>query len=313
MDDHDQYNGCMSRSTFSEQVALVALLRERPNGLKWADITALVRDAGSAVTARDDLRCDGLFLDPVADEFGQAADREVTAWLADGLEFLTIVDPRYPQAVRDIHEAPPFLFARGEVRVDDPGLSVVGSRDASAMGLKMAASIATALVGERLSVISGLAAGIDTAAHEAALAAGGRPVGVIGTGIRRTYPAANFDLHRRVAENGVLLSQFLPDAPPQKHTFLMRNATMSGYGLATVVVEAGEHSGARSQARMAVEHGRPVILTDLVVAKTDWAKALIDRPGVYVASSTSEVIDVIRRVRSADDRVEASLRDLVLA
>lgn len=175
----------------------------------------------------------------------------------------------------------------------------------------MAASVASALVGEGLSVVSGVAAGIDTTALQTAIDAGGRPVGVIGTGIRKTYPAETRELHAHVAKMGLLLSQFWPDAPPQKHTFLMRNATMSGYSLATVVVEAGEHSGARAQARMAVEHGRPVILTDLVVASTDWGRALVDRPGVTVASSVHEVVEAIRAIRSADDAIDAALRSLV--
>jgi DNA processing protein len=94
----------------------------------------------------------------------------------------------------------------------------------------------------------------------------------------------------------MLLSQFWPDAPPQQHNFPMRNAVMSGYGVATVVVEAGEHSGARTQARMAVHHGRPVILTDLVVNSTEWGKELFDRPDVYLASSIDDVTKVVDKL-----------------
>lgn len=90
-----------------------------------------------------------------------------------------------------------------------------------------------------------------------------------------------------------MLSQFWPDAPPTKTTFPVRNATMSGYGRATIVVDAGETSGARIQARMGVEHGRPVILSDGVVRANEWARTLQQRPGVYVASSADEVLDVV--------------------
>jgi DNA processing protein len=159
--------------------------------------------------------------------------------------------------------------------------------------------------------VSGLALGIDAAAHRSALDAGGRTVGVIATGINKVYPAQNRGLHQEIAERGLLLSQFWPDAPPRKHTYLMRNATMSGYGIATVVVQAGETSGARTQARLAVEHGRPVILTDLVVNANEWAKALVGRPGVHVASSIGEVMAVV------DDLIQAlaggSLQKLVTA
>lgn len=133
---------------------------------------------------------------------------------------------------------------------------------------------------------------------------------MIGTGIEKVYPAGNRALQAEIGERGLVLSQFWPDAPPQRFTFLMRNATMSGYGLATIVVEAGEHSGARAQARMAVEHGRPVILTDLVERSTKWGSELVGRPGVYVASSSDDVMAAVRQIRdreSVSSRVLAGL------
>lgn len=299
-------------SSFEEQAALVALLRARPGGLSWPELTTRIRDAANVERVIDDLQPNqGLFPDPEFADALAVADKDVRTWHDEGLEFVTILDGRYPASMRDVHQAPPFLFARGELRDADPGISIVGSRNASPDGLRIASSIATAAVEDGLSVISGLAAGIDTVAHSTALRVGGRPVGVIGTGIRKTYPASNRDLHNEVATHGLLLSQFWPDAAPQKYTFLMRNATMSGYGIATVVVEAGEHSGARAQARIAVEHGRPVILTDLVLKRTEWAKALEGRPGVSIASSTQDVMDVIRQIRSVDDTITDALRSLV--
>lgn len=301
-------------SSFEEQAALVALLRTRPNGLSWPELTTRVRDEASVERVIDDLQPNqALFPDPEFADALAVAEKDVHAWHSEGLTFLTILDGRYPASMRDIHQAPPFLFARGELRESDPGISIVGSRNASPSGLKIAEAVAIAAVEDGLSVISGLAAGIDTVAHTTALRHGGRPVGVIGTGIRKAYPAANRELHGEVAERGLLLSQFWPDAPPQKHTFLMRNATMSGYGLATVVVEAGEHSGARAQARIAVEHGRPVVLTDLVFERTQWAKTLEGRPGVTIASSTQDVVDAIRQIRAADDSISDAIRSLVSA
>jgi DNA processing protein len=155
-----------------------------------------------------------------------------------------------------------------------------------------------------------IALGIDTAAHRAALGAGGRTVAVIGTGIDRVYPAENRKLQGEIAARGLLLSQFWPDAPARKHTFLSRNATMSGYGLATVVVEAGEHSGARVQARIAVEHGRPVILTDLVVERNEWAQALVPRPGVHVANSVASVLAVVEQLTAERGAVGSELQRL---
>lgn len=272
-----------------EQAALIALLRERPSGLTWAQITDAVLERGGASQARHALVADALFED---DEYGNrlaVARSDLADWSQRGYQFWHILDERYPARVRDIHEAPPFLFAQG-ARVDnDLAVSVVGSRKASASGLRMATAISELLVSKGITVVAGLAAGIDTAAHRAALTAGGRTVAVVGTGLNRSYPSANTALQNRIAEDGLVLSQFWPDAPPQQHNFPMRNAVMSGYGVATIVVEAGEHSGSRIQARMAVNHGRPVILTDAVVNQNTWAKELRDRPGVYVVSSTDEV------------------------
>lgn len=184
------------------------------------------------------------------------------------------------------------FFAAGDVVADDIAVSVVGSREASARGIEIARELARELVARKVTVVSGLAPGIDTAAHRAALDAGGRTVAVIGTGINRTYPTENRDLRAEIAARGLLLSQFWSNAPAQRQSFLMRNTAMSGYGLATVVVEAGEYSRARSQARMAVEHGRRVILPAQVVAQNQWARSLLGRPGVYLTRSLRYTLDL---------------------
>lgn len=301
----------MRAAAGSEQAALVALLQSRPRGMSWPAIMTAVFSADSAVTVWEELTPDVL-------DFGEAtpldaAAAEIARWRASGLTFVTIFDEDYPRRLRGVHQAPPVLFARGSLRSDDRAVSVVGSREASERGRMIARGVATSLVAEGVTVVAGLALGIDTEAHVAALAAGGRTVAVIGTGINRAYPAANAGLHEEIAARGLLLSQFWPDAPPQKHTFLMRNATMSGYGLATVVVEAGEQSGARAQARMAVEHGRPVILTDLVVERNEWAKQLLGRPGVHAASGLSDVMTIVRRLVDDASAVTDTLRQLVTA
>ncbi|MHB8449973.1 MAG: DNA-processing protein DprA [Mycobacteriales bacterium] len=293
------------RSARSEQAALVALLQSRPQGLGWPAIMAAVFAADSAITVWDELTPDVL-------DFGERTPLDAAAaiarWRDQDLTVVTIFDDDYPRRLRGVHDAPPVLFARGSLRPDDQAVSVVGSRAASERGLMIARGVASALAAEGVTVVAGLALGIDTEAHVTALATGGRTVAVLGTGINRAYPAANARLQDEIATRGLLLSQFWPDAPPQRHTFLMRNATMSGYGLATVVVEAGEQSGARAQARMAVGHGRPVILTDLVVERNDWAKALLGRPGVHVAASPEDVLEVVRGLIDEGDQVGDALR-----
>jgi DNA processing protein len=107
-----------------------------------------------------------------------------------------------------------------------------------------------------------------------------------------------------VAGAGVLISQFLPDAPASRTSFPMRNVTMSGLGKASIIVEAGERSGTRIQARAAVEHGRAVILTDVVVNATEWGKQLVGRPGVYVAESTAEVMSIVESLVAEEIRLD---------
>ena len=303
----------MSASDRQEQAALVALLRDRSAERRWPEVTAEILEAGSARELWLRRAPATLVGVPGEPEPLTLAAQQIRRWAERGWKLTTILDRDYPARLREIHQAPPFLFSRGQLRPDDTAVSVVGSRNASERGLAIAAGVARELVARRVTVVAGLARGIDTAAHRMALDAGGRTVGVIATGIGRVYPPENVALHEEIATRGLLLSQFWPEAPPQKHTFLMRNATMSGYGLATVVVEAGEKSGARVQARLAVEHGRPVILTDLVVQRNEWARALLRRPGVYPADGLREVAAIVDQLIAERASVGAALDRLASA
>ncbi|OBK67171.1 hypothetical protein A5653_17620 [Mycobacterium colombiense] len=294
-----------------EHAALIALLRTRPNGLNWRKLTEQVLEYGSASEVWDFFNPPQLIPAPAAGAALGQATADLDEWDRDGMRFLSVLDKEFPHRLLDIVETPPFLFGRGRVEADDLGMSVVGSRKASSRALEMAAGIANYLVGKGLTVISGLAVGIDTAAHRAALDASGRTVAFVASGLTRTYPAENAGLQADIIDHGgLVLSQFLPGAPPRKQHFLMRNALMSGYGLATIVVEAGEYSGARAQARMAVDHGRPVILTDLVYQANDWARDLAKRPGVHVAASLKEIDELVEEIRSEPGRLDAALRQL---
>jgi DNA protecting protein DprA len=184
----------------------------------------------------------------------------------------------------------------GTLQPDDAySVAVVGTRHASPDGLVRAEKLAGRLVAEGVTVLSGLARGIDTAAHEGCLAAGGRTIAVLGSGIRRVYPPENAALARRITASGALVSQFWPDAPPASHTFPRRNVVMSGMGQGTIVVEASETSGAKMQARLAIEHGKQVFLLASLVADRPWARWYLARPGVV---EVSEVRDIIRALRS---------------
>lgn len=291
----------------AERAALVALLRTRPDGLTWRRITNEVDARDSALAFWHELHPASLLDDGTDVPALADAERDISRWRDGDFGFLTFQDDEYPAQLREIHEIPPVLFHRGALVPGEIGMSVVGSRAASPRGLSIASSVAAGLIDRHITVIAGLAKGIDTAAHTAALEAGGRTVAVIGTGITKHYPAENRQLQDRIAAEGLVLSQFWPDSPPTKQTFPMRNAVMSGYGRATIVVEAGENSGARIQARQAVAHGRPVILTDLVVKANKWSVNLISRPGVHVASSTAEIMSIVEDIAAGPAEIEKLL------
>ncbi len=149
-----------------------------------------------------------------------------------------------------------------------------------------------------MTILSGLARGIDTAAHEATLDAGGRTIAVLGSGIRRVYPRENEDLAGRIAITGAIVSQFWPDAAPTSHTFPRRNVVTSGMGQGTVVVEASATSGAKMQARLAIEHGKQVFLLASLVTSRDWARSYLKRPRVH---EVTDVDDIIRFLRPPDE------------
>lgn len=241
----------------------------------------------------------------------EVARRQIARWRDEGLDFVSVLDERYPNRLRQIVDMPPFLFADGTLVQDELGVSVVGSRKATAEALGFARDVASMLVAEGMTVIAGLAAGIDTAAHTQALREGGRTVAFIGTGITRQYPRENEYLQGEIARHGLVLSQFWPDQSATKFTFPMRNASMSGYGIATVVVHAGEYSGTRIQARQAQRHGRPVILKDTVATGTQWGRKLVGRPGVYVASSVHDVHAILHEITSLDMDLDKAIDRLV--
>ncbi len=282
-------------TSLMESAALLTLLRagKRP----WSAYVELVEEAGSAVRVLEDEQRETLF---AAADVGDAAD-EIGRWQRDGMQLLTVLDDAYPDNLRGVYDRPPLIFVAGRLRPQDArAIAVVGARHASPPGLDAAKRIAAHLAGAGFTVASGLAAGIDAAAHTAALAAGGRTIAVIGTGLTRAYPPQNERLQRRIAEEGAVISQFWPDAPPTKRSFPMRNAVMSGLTLGTVVVEAVYASGARMQARLALEHGRPVFLPDSLVAHHRWAREYAAKPGTHVFSDPQELIAVVERLTSPD-------------
>lgn len=274
---------------------IVAREARRPDGVQRLLRAELSEKSKEATAAREALEA----ALPKLDGLHREAEEIVHGALADGMQLTTVLDDDYPLNLRTIFNAPPFLFYRGELRADDDARSVavVGTRQASLEGLRRATKMAGLLAQHGVTVLSGLAIGIDTAAHEAALKAGARTVAVLGSGLRRIYPRANEQLAEQVARSGALVSQFWPDQAPTTYSFPRRNVTMSGMGQGTVVIEASATSGAKLQARLALEHGKKVFLLRNLVTHQEWAQKYLKRGAIEV----TDVDDILHRLRAASE------------
>lgn len=190
---------------------------------------------------------------------GAAVDRSIEWASQPGQCILTLADDAYPPALLEIPDPPNVLYVRGKpALLKQRGLGVVGSRNATPQGLRTAEQFARTLAGEGLCIISGLALGIDAAAHRGALAAGGATIAVIGTGADRVYPARNHELALAIAEHGAIVSEFPLGTPGIAANFPRRNRIIAGLSRGVLVVEAATESGSLITARLAGEQGREV-------------------------------------------------------
>lgn len=206
---------------------------------------------------------------------------------------VTVLDPEYPQNLRTVRDLPPFLFYKGKLQsnADNRSVAVVGTRDASEMGVARAKRVARELGEAGFTIVSGLARGIDTAAHETSLHFGKRTVAVIGTGISRCYPRENGPLADQIAHEGVIVSQFWPSRSPGRDTFPRRNHVTSGISRGSVVIEASRTSGAKMQARIAAEQGRSVLLLRSLVESQEWARRMVESGKATRVDGTEQMID----------------------
>jgi DNA processing protein len=230
-----------------ERAAVLALMARRK--VHWSRLAGSIEEFGSALGLLEELEeAKDPRLFPVeggAVTLDQLEER-VIAYEGEGIHLITVLDAAYPMNLRMVHDRPPALFVRGVLTpADERSVAVVGSRKASDEGLEKAAEIARDLVTRDYVIVSGLAAGIDTAAHRGALDSGGRTVAVIGTGLRHHFPKQNAELQDQIARKSAVISQFWPGQEPRRWTFPQRNAVMSGFARASVIVEAGNKSGAR--------------------------------------------------------------------
>lgn len=240
-------------------------------------------------------QCDALLAEPDAGQLDAAQ-----AWLAQpGNSLMTLADADYPQALLQIADPPALLFCKGRRELlAQPALGVVGSRNATPQGLRDAEAFAHALSDAGLTIVSGLALGIDAAAHRGGLAGAGSSIAVVGTGLDRVYPAKNKALAHRLAENGLIVSEFPLGTPPLPHHFPRRNRLISGLSRGVLVVEAAPDSGSLITARVAVEQGREVfaIPGSIHSPLARGCHALI-KQGAKLVESAADILDELAWAR----------------
>jgi len=223
-----------------------------------------------------------------------AALESTLAWLREpGNALIAWDDPDYPQALLTIADPPPALFYRGDrALLNRPALAMVGSRNATAQGRETAEAFALALSAAGLTIVSGLALGIDAAAHRGGLAAPGRSIAVVGTGIDRVYPARNRDLAHRLANEGGIVSEFALGTPPLPGNFPRRNRLISGLARGVLVVEATLASGSLITARFAAEQGRDVFaIPGSIHSPFSKGSHRLIKDGAKLVESAQDVLD----------------------
>lgn len=299
-----------------EQAAVLALVKASP--AEWYRTADLIARTGSAVRLMagepgaipSDERqyAEELIARATSHDLAEA-HALIERMTAAGVRLCTVLDEDYPDNLHLIYNRPPFLWVRGDF---DPhsmrAIAVVGTRQATERGRAGARRLARGLADAGVTVLSGLARGIDTEAHTATLDAGGRTVAVIGSGISGpTYPPENEELARRISRQGAVVSQFWPDAPPRRTNFPLRNVVMSGMAAGTVVVEASATSGAKMQARLALEHGKQLFLPEQLVEEQEWARRYAGRSGVTVVHSLDDILDVLVKLVQVPQQLSLSM------
>jgi DNA processing protein len=224
------------------------------------------------------------------DAWGEV-ERRIGRLDAIGGRLVTWADESYPEALRHVYDAPLFLFVRGEILPSDAfAVALVGTREPSDYGRRMARSISEDLVRAGVTVVSGLARGIDAEAHAAALRAGGRTIAVLGCGIDVVYPSEHHRLQMHIARHGAVVSEFSPGMQPDAEHFPTRNRIISGMSLGTVVVEATEKSGSLITAELAVEQGREVFAVPGPVGSRSRGPHRLLRQGATLAETAEDVL-----------------------
>ncbi len=211
---------------------------------------------------------------------------------------ITLDDDDYPYLLREIHDPPIALYVRGDFRkaIERPCLAVVGSRRCSTYGVNVAESLSRDLASHGLTIVSGLARGIDAAAHRGALELGGQTIAVVGTGLESTYPKEHKKLEEQIIASGAIVSEFPLGTPPLPQNFPYRNRILSGLCFGVLIVEASEHSGSLITARLAYEQGREVFaVPGNITSQTSFGPNFLIKDGAKLVQIWRDVVDELPR------------------
>ncbi len=257
--------------------------------------------------------------DEIADQIRALDDKKISRELALadklGLKIMTWEDKDYPKNLKEIPGAPIVLYIKGALRPQDiNSIAIVGSRRASFYGLSCAERFAADLSDAGFTIVSGLARGIDTAAHKGALKLKGRTIAVIGSGFNNIYPEENMELAEEIAKNGAVISEFPVDAKPLPQNFPRRNRIISGLSLGTLVVEAARNSGALITVDFALEQGREVFaLPGKVDADNSFGTNELIKQGAKLVSCADDILEEFNLgVAASKPEIEAPGRKLAL-
>ncbi len=237
------------------------------------------------------------------------AEREIAS--IRGIENLRLVnrtDPEYPPSLREIYDPPTLLYVRGHAEVlTMPCVSIVGTRKPTLYGTQMAERLGRELAARGVTVVSGMARGIDAIAHQGAMAANGRAIGVLGTGVNVCYPKENKKLYEKVLERGAIISEFPLGTHPAPENFPVRNRIVAGMPHGVVVVEGAQYSGSLITARLALEFGREVFgVPGNVTQPVSFAPNQLIRQGAKLVTNGEDIIeDLPTPIRAALVRAEA--------
>jgi DNA processing protein len=225
---------------------------------------------------------------------------------------LTLADPDYPSRLKTLADAPPVLYVTGQLdRSDNMAIAIVGSRKATVAGRLFTERLSRGLAELGFTIVSGLAAGIDAAAHRGALAAGGRTIAVLGCGLDQTYPPEHQKLRADIEQQGAVISEFAPSAPPLRPHFPQRNRLISGLSLGVVVTEAAPRSGSLITARLAAEQGREVFAVPGVAGGTNSQANSLIKQGAKLTETVEDVVEELLPQLSDDIRRRVQQRTSV--